>query len=61
MMIRTTDATDGYDLLWQIIALCVPGFNYMVQPEFPDWFDQGQDIFLFCKNCDAVLPPAEEA
>ena len=46
-MIGTTDATNGYDLLWKILALYVPGFKHMVQPEFPDWFDQVQDVFCF--------------
>ena len=39
------DSGNGYDLLWRVMALLVPGFDLTLQVKIPAWDDD--DIFDF--------------
>ena len=39
---------NGYDLLWRILSLLVPGFDPTIQVNMPTWFDG--DIFKFVNS-----------
>ena len=36
---------NGYDLLWRVLALAVPGYDHTIQVKIPVWMDE--DIFEF--------------
>ncbi len=40
------ESNNGYDLLWRILKLSVPGFDHAIQINAPIWI--GDDIFEFC-------------
>jgi hypothetical protein len=40
------ESNNGYDLLWRVMELLVPGFDPMLQISAPVWM--GEDIFDFC-------------
>jgi hypothetical protein len=40
------DSSNGYDLLWRVMELVVPGFDPAIQASAPIWI--GEDIFDFC-------------
>ncbi len=39
-------SSNGYDLLWRVLELAVPGFDPAIQVSAPVWM--GDDIFEFC-------------
>jgi hypothetical protein len=40
------ESNNGFELLWRILELAVPGFDPSLQISAPVWF--GNDIFDFC-------------
>ena len=40
------ESGNGYDLLWRVMELAVPGFDPAIQASAPIW--NGEDIFDFC-------------
>jgi hypothetical protein len=46
-MVRA-ESGNGYDLLWRILSLTVPGFDPTIQVNLPTWFDG--DVFEFAHS-----------
>ena len=42
------DGSDGYKLLWRVLAIALPGFSSTVVPIFPRW-ENVRDVTLFAK------------
>jgi hypothetical protein len=48
IMMTRMELGNGYDLLWQILALTVPGFDPTIPKTIPAW--QDVDIFVFATS-----------
>ena len=48
MGIIQNDGSDGYKILWRVLAISLPGFSTTVVPIFPSW-DNVRDVTLFVK------------
>jgi hypothetical protein len=46
IMVVRAESDNGYDLLWRVMELVVPGFDPAIQASAPIW--NGDDIFDFC-------------
>jgi hypothetical protein len=57
--VACAESNNGYDLLWQVMKLSIPGFNPTMQISPPVWM--GADIFDFLPLiCPLFLPSGEE-